>query len=307
MRALITGGAGFIGSHIATFLVENGHQVVVLDNLSSGKRDNLAHLGDRVTLSVGDIRDADRVRQVTEGCELVFHQAAVVSVPYSVEHPEETNAVNIDGTFNVLRAAHAQGARRVVLASSAAIYGEDPALPKREDMVPAPVSPYGAQKITGEYFAQVFSHTYGLEAVALRYFNVFGPRQDPSSPYSGVISIFADRLLSGATPIIFGDGEQSRDFIYVDNVVQANWLAATVPAAAGRVYNVGLGQQTSLNTLLSTMAGAVGRQVEAEYRENRAGDIRHSMADMSRIKQELGFDPTVSVEQGLANLVASLG
>ena len=303
MKALVTGGAGFIGSHIAQRLLKDGHQVCILDNLTTGKLDNLAGFADDVEFVEGDIRDQATLERVAQGCELVFHQAAVVSVPYSVDHPQETHDVNIQGTFNVLQAARAKGVRRVMFACSAAIYGEDPELPKRETMAPAPLSPYGLEKIAGEYYLMVFNALYGVEAVALRYFNVFGPRQDPKSPYSGVISIFVDRVLSGATPTIFGDGEQSRDFVFVDNVVQANMLAATVPGAAGRCYNVGCGQSTTLNQLLQTLAGLAGREVTPEYAESRAGDIRDSLADISRAREELGYDPKVGVKEGLGQLL----
>lgn len=305
MRVLISGGAGFIGSHIAEKLSGEGHEVRILDNLSSGRRENLAGFAERVELTVGDIRDAELVGRLTEGCELVFHQAAIVSVPYSVEHPQESHDVNIQGTLNVLQAARACGVRRVVYACSAAVYGEDPRLPKREDMAAAPISPYGIEKITGEYYGQAFHQLYGLETVSLRYFNVFGPRQDPGSPYSGVISVFSDRVLSGVAPVIFGDGEQYRDFVYVDNVVQANLLAASVPQAAGRCYNVGCGGKTTLNELAQILGRIAGREVQPQYAEPRPGDIRESVADISRAQDELGYAPTLGVEEGLARLLAA--
>lgn len=303
MRALVTGGAGFIGSHIVERLVGEGHEVRVIDNLSSGHRENLAEVADRVDFVEGDIRDRSLLERLCAGCDRVFHQAAVVSVPYSVEHPQETHDVNIQGTLNVLLAARESGVGRVMFACSAAIYGEEPGLPKGETMPPAPVAPYGVEKITGEYYLQTFNHLYGVETVSLRYFNVFGPRQDPGSPYSGVISIFVDRALSGRTPLVYGDGEQYRDFVYVGNVVDANMLAATVPAAAGRCYNVGCGHKTSLNDLLRILGALVGRELEADYTEPRAGDIRESLADIGRIEQELGYRAAVGVEEGLRRLL----
>jgi UDP-glucose 4-epimerase len=303
MRVLITGGAGFIGSHLAEHFCGAGHEVRIIDNLSSGREANLAGFRDRVALTVGDIREAALVAQLAAGCELIYHQAAVVSVPYSVEHPQETHDVNIQGTLNVLLAARAEKVRRVIFASSAAVYGEEPELPKSETMRPAPIAPYGVEKITGEHYLAVFDQLYGVQTVALRYFNVFGPRQDPGSPYSGVISIFVDRAISGATPKVFGDGEQSRDFVFIDNVVQANVLAGQVPAAAGRRYNVGCGQRTTLNQLLEILGRLAGRDLTPEYAAARTGDIRDSVADISRARQELGFQPVVTVEEGLRRLL----
>ena len=303
MKALVTGGAGFIGSHITERLLGDGHQVRILDNLTTGRMENLATFQDKVEFQEGDIRDAAALERACEGCELVFHQAAVVSVPYSVDHPQETHDVNIQGTFNVLQAARSQKVRRVMFACSAAVYGEDPELPKRETMAPAPLSPYGLEKIAGEYYMNVFNALYGVETVALRYFNVFGPRQDPKSPYSGVISIFVNKVLARETPMVFGDGEQSRDFVFVDNVVQANMLAATVPGAPGRCYNVGCGHQTTLNDLLQILGRLTDQEVKPTYAETRAGDIKDSLADISRIRQELGYDPKVGVEDGLGQLL----
>ena len=304
MKVLITGGAGFIGSHIAASFINEGHEVCIVDNLSSGRLENLASFGDKVRFVRGDVRNRELLDQLAAGCELIYHQAAVVSVPYSVEFPQETHDVNIQGTLNVLLAARSQKVRRVVFACSAAVYGEEPGLPKREDMAAAPIAPYGVEKITGEYYCAVFNKLYGVETVALRYFNVFGPRQDPRSPYSGVISIFVDRLLAGQAPAIFGDGEQYRDFVYVDNVVQANRLAGSVPGAAGRCYNVGYGDKTSLNELLAMCQRIVGSKLTPRYEASRAGDIRESLADISRIRKELGYEPKVGVEEGLGRLVA---
>jgi UDP-glucose 4-epimerase len=307
VRAIVTGGAGFIGSHLVERLVQSGHEVRAYDNLTTGKRENLAHLAGQVELVVGDVRDADHIAREAKGCDVVFHEAAIVSVPYSVEHPHESQDVNLRGTLNVLEAARKGGVRRVVFASSAAVYGEDPALPKRETMLPAPISPYGIEKLGSEHYLAAWTRLFGLECVALRYFNVFGPRQDPSSAYSGVISVFVDRMLRGETPTIFGDGEQFRDFVYVDDVVAMNLLAATRPEAAGRVYNVGRGAKTSLNELVAALARVVGRQVTPKHAAPRAGDIRESLADVTRARTELGYDPKVDVEEGLRRLVASVG
>ena len=303
MKALVTGGAGFIGSHIAQRLVQEGYQAVILDNLSTGRLENLESFADKVDFVEGDVRDAALLRKLCQGCELVFHQAAVVSVPYSVEHPQESHDVYIQGTLNALLAARDAGAKRLVFASSAAIYGEDPALPKREQMLPEPISPYAVEKIAGEHYLSAFNQLYGLQTVALRYFNVFGPRQDPSSPYSGVISIFVDRLLRQEDPTIFGDGEQYRDFVFVQDVVQANMLAATHDDAPGKVFNVGRGERTSLNQLVEILSRLAGYQASPTHGEPRAGDIRESLADIARIRQTLGYAPEVEVEQGLAALV----
>jgi UDP-glucose 4-epimerase len=303
MRALVTGGAGFIGSHIAHRLVEAGHEVVVLDNLFSGSRDNLAAIEDRVRFVEGDVRELATVEQCAAGCEVIFHEAAIVSVPLSVERPQESHDVNIQGTLNVLQAARTARTRRVVFASSAAIYGEEPTLPKVETMRPEPMSPYGVEKIAGEHYLATWSKLFAVETVALRYFNVFGPRQDPRSPYSGVISIFVDRILSGRPVTFYGDGLQCRDFVYVDNVVDANILAATRDGVSGRVYNVACGKRTTLVELASLIERAAGRSVERTFAEPRAGDIKESVADVRRAQAELGYTPVVDVEDGLKRLV----
>jgi nucleoside-diphosphate-sugar epimerase len=306
MKALVIGGAGFIGSHLAERLAREGHSVRVFDNLTTGKRENLAPVASEVEIAVADVRHPERLLQEMRGCDVVFHQAAIVSVPYSVDHPDETLDVNLRGTLNVLQAAKATGVKRVVMASSAAVYGEDPELPKRETMLPSPISPYGLEKLASEHYLAIWAKLFGVETVALRYFNVFGPRQDPSSAYSGVISIFVDRILRGEPLTIFGDGEQFRDFVYVANVVDANVLAATRPQAAGRVYNVGCGQRTSLNELAAILGRICDRDVKPRHAEPRAGDIRESLADVGRARAELGYEPRVGVEEGLRALVASV-
>jgi nucleoside-diphosphate-sugar epimerase len=305
VRALVTGGAGFIGSHLVERLAREGHSARAFDNLTTGKRENLAHVAG-AELVVGDIRDEEALARATEGCDVVFHQAAIVSVPYSIEHPHESLDVNLRGTLNVLEAAKRAKTRRVVMASSAAVYGEDPELPKRESMTPSPISPYGLEKLASEHYLSMWSKLFGVETVALRYFNVFGPRQDPSSAYSGVISVFVDRILRGAPVTIFGDGEQFRDFVYVANVVDANLLAATRANVSGRAYNVGCGVKTSLNDLAQMLARIAGRDVKPSHEAPRAGDIRESRADIGRARDELGYAPKVGVEEGLRELVESV-
>ncbi len=306
MKVLVTGGAGFIGSHIVTRLLREGHTVRVFDNLSTGKRQNLAHVEKDVELVVGDVRDDAAVSRAAVGMEVVYHEAAIVSVPYSVEHPRETHAVNVLGTLNVALAARDAGARRLVFACSAAVYGEDPELPKREAMRPEPVSPYGVEKIAGELYLHTFSAVYGIETVSLRYFNVFGPRQDPSSAYSGVISIFADRILKGEPLKIYGDGHQTRDFVFVDNVVDANLFAATQPGVSGRAYNVACGIGTTLLDLAKVLGEVSGKPARIVHAEARVGDVRDSVADISRARAELGYAPRVSVRDGLTALLGSL-
>jgi UDP-glucose 4-epimerase len=302
--ALVTGGAGFIGSHLVDHLVNQGCRVTVLDNLTTGHRHNLAHLDGRIDFVRGDIRDADLLDRVTDGCDLVFHQAAVVSVSQSVDDPAHTCDVNDLGTVRVLDAARKHGVKRVVMASSSAVYGDDPQLPKTEAMAPSPLSPYAVQKLTGEHYASVFAALYGLEVVCLRYFNVFGPRQDPSSPYSGVISIFMTKAVGGEAPIIYGDGSQTRDFVFVHDVVQANWLAATHPAAAGETFNVATGQCIRIRDLWALIRDLSGAAVDARFASPRAGDIHESVADIGRIGQVLGYAPGVDLRQGLRDTLA---
>jgi UDP-glucose 4-epimerase len=300
---LVTGGAGFIGSHITENLVRRGDSVRVLDNLITGNRSNIAHLEDRIEFIEGDIRDYETIRRAAEGVDIVFHEAAIPSVPRSVAEPLLNHDTNVNGTFNVLMAARDAGVKRVVYAASSSAYGETEELPKREDMPPSPLSPYAAAKLFGEYYCQVFTRVYGLETVSLRYFNVFGPRQDPSSPYSGVISKFVTALLNGQTPLIFGDGEQSRDFTYIANVVDANLRAAEAPDASGHVMNLGIGQRITLNRLLDELQKIIGTNLPPRYEDPRAGDVRHSLADISRAEKLLGYRPLVGLTEGLEHTV----
>jgi nucleoside-diphosphate-sugar epimerase len=300
---LVTGGAGFIGSHLCEALVGRGARVRVLDNLATGRRENLAHLAGRVELIEADLNDKAAARRATEGASVVFHQAAIPSVPRSVADPGLNHEANVNGTFNILMAAREAGVRRVVFAASSSAYGETEVLPKVESMLPSPLSPYAAAKLFGEYYCQVFARVYGLETVALRYFNVFGPRQDPSSPYSGVISKFVTDLLRGESPVIYGDGEQSRDFTYVENAVDANLRAAEVPEASGEVINVGIGERVTLNQLLAELQRIIGTDLAPRREGSRPGDVRHSLADITRARKLLGYEPLVPFADGLRRTV----
>ncbi|MGD8250792.1 MAG: SDR family oxidoreductase [Desulfobacterales bacterium] len=296
---LVTGGAGFIGSHLVAGLLERGATVKVIDNLTTGKMENLAPFGHRIEFIRGDIRDDDAVDAAVRGADLVFHQAAVVSVPLSVKDPGGSAEVNEIGTLKVMDAARRHGVKRMVLASSSAVYGSDPTLPKHEAMTPGFLSPYALQKLVNENYADLYHRLYGFETVCLRYFNVFGPRQDPSSPYSGVISIFMERATKGKAPVIFGDGEQSRDFIFVDDVVGANLAAAVASGSPGKTYNIGCGGSITVNNLWRRVAALAALNVSASYMPAREGDIRHSVADASRARDDLGFEPAVAFETGL--------
>lgn len=297
---LVTGGAGFVGSHIAAALAASGARVRVLDDLSTGHAENLEEIGGDIEFIRGGLTEPDALERALRGVEVVFHEAAIPSVPRSVENPVETHRACVEGTFALLVAARNAGVRRVVYAASSSAYGDQPTLPKVEEMRPEPLSPYAAAKLVGEYYCQVWSRVYGFETACLRYFNVFGPRQDPSSHYSGVISRFISALASGGRPVIYGDGEQSRDFTYVSNVVDGNLRAAESPQAVGRVINVATGRQTTLNGLLEGLKKITGRtDVEAEYREPRLGDVRHSLADITRAREWLGYEPQVGLEEGL--------
>ena len=303
-RVLVTGGAGFIGSHITAALMASGARVRVLDDLSTGHRENLDEIGGDLDFIEGSVADEELLNKVLEGVEVVFHEAAIPSVPRSVEAPRQTHIASVDGTFSLLMAARDNGVRRVVYAASSSAYGDQPTLPKSEPMSPDPLSPYAVAKLVGEYYCQVFTRVYGLETVSLRYFNVFGPRQDPGSQYSGVVSRFISALMSGDRPVIFGDGEQSRDFTYIDNVVAANLSAASAKEASGKVINVANGQQITLNQLLAELKDLTGKQdVTAEYREPRVGDVKHSLADNTRARQFLGYESKVGLREGLQRTI----
>ena len=306
-RYLVTGGAGFIGSNIAHRLAADGVPIRVLDNFATGQRENLLGLGGRFQLIEADIADLDAIRPAFDGVDYVLHQAALPSVPRSVKDPAATTQANVTGTLNVLIAARDAGAKRVVVASSSSVYGKEPRLPKVEDMRPQPISPYAASKLATEAYAGAFYEVYGLETVCLRYFNVFGPRQDPTSQYAAVIPLFIKAMLKSERPTIFGDGEQSRDFTYVDNVVEANLLAAEAPNAAGRVLNIACGSRTTLNELVGTLNRILGTNIEPIYTDPRPGDVKHSLADISAAREVLRYEPQVDFETGLAKTVEWFG
>jgi len=299
---LVTGGAGFIGSHLSEELIRRGHRVRVADSLVTGKRANLAHLAG-VEFVEGDLADAEVAGRAVDGVEFVLHQAALPSVPRSVTDPVGSHRANVDATLNVLVAARDAGVKRVVFAGSSSVYGNTPALPKHEEMPSNPLSPYALQKVVGEQYLQMFTALYGLETVTIRYFNVFGPRQDPSSAYSGVISLFATALLQNRAPIIYGDGEQTRDFTYVANVVDGVLRACEAPGASGRIINVATGDRISLNRLFEAMRKVIGVEVKPAYAPLRPGDVRDSQADIRRAKEILGYQPFVSFEEGLRRTI----
>ena len=299
MRYLVTGGAGFIGSNTVDELVRRGHGVVVLDDLSSGKEENLAEVRTKITFVKASIGELESVQRAMQQAEYVIHLAARTSVPRSVKDPIDTNRINVEGTLNVLVAARDNRVKRVVFAASSSAYGETPTLPKKESMRPEPISPYGVSKYVGELYAQAFGRCYGLETVCLRYFNIFGPRQDPDSPYSGVLSRFTTAFLQDEQPVVFGDGEQTRDFTFVDNAVEANLLACEAPAAAGKVFNIGTEDRYSLNQTLEILRRLSGRQLPAKYEPPREGDIRDSQADITSAREFLGYEPAVRFEEGL--------
>lgn len=301
---LVTGGAGFIGSHIAAAMMAAGARVRVLDDLSTGHRENLDEIGGDLDFIQGSVADEELLKKALAGVEVVFHEAAIPSVPRSVEAPKQTHIASVDGTFSLLVAARESGVRRVVYAASSSAYGDQPTLPKVEHMAPDPLSPYAVAKLVGEYYCRVFTRVYGLETVSLRYFNVFGPRQDPGSQYSGVVSRFISALLTNERPVIFGDGEQSRDFTYIENVVHANMSAATSKDASGKVINVANGQRITLNELLAELKDLTGKNdVTAEYRDPRVGDVKHSLADITLAKQYLGYESRVELREGLQRTI----
>jgi len=298
-KALVTGGAGFIGSHITDALVSNGCQVAVIDNLSTGKLSNLEHVKDKIKFYKGDILDQVILEKAVKNCDVIFHQAAIVSVPWSVENPVDSAMVNEMGTLSVLESARKNNVRRVVSASSSAVYGDDPQLPKSENMALKPLSPYAVQKLTGEYYSGLYYKLYGLETVCMRYFNVYGPRQDPTSPYSGVISIFMSNAVSQKTPVIYGDGNQYRDFVFINDVVRANLLAASTDGARGEVFNVGTGKYVTINGLWEMACELSGLNIKPEHESPKPGDIVESVANIDHAQKILRFKPKYSFKNGL--------
>jgi UDP-glucose 4-epimerase len=298
-RALVTGGAGFIGSHLVDALVAEGCNVVVLDDLSSGNLSNIEHVKNKITFYEGNIQDKKILMKAAKNCEVIFHQAAMVSVPKTVDNPVDSAFINDIGTLLVLDAGRKNKVKRIVFASSSAVYGDDPLIPKHESMQPKPMSPYAVQKLTGELYARIYYDLYGVETVCLRYFNVYGPRQDPSSPYSGVISIFMTKAISKKTPLIYGNGNQYRDFVFVKDVVKANLLAATAENAAGQTFNIGTCKDISINTLWDMICLLSDSNIKPEYAPQRPGDIFESLASIEQAKSILEFRPDYSFEKGL--------
>jgi nucleoside-diphosphate-sugar epimerase len=303
VRILVTGGGGFIGSHISEALLHDGHDVRVLDNFATGRRENLLHLQGDIDLVEGDIQSYERVHNAVAGCDVVFHQAAMPSVPRSIQDPLTSNASNVIGTLNVLLASRDNNVGRVVFASSSSVYGANRELPKREDQTPLPISPYAVAKLASEGYCRSFHAVYGLQTVALRYFNVFGPRQDPLSQYAAVVPNFIIAALSGGRPTIFGDGEQSRDFTYVSNVVHANRLAMRTEGIAGRIFNIACGVRITLNEMIDTLSELTDRRIEPIYAPPRVGDIQHSLADVTLARQDLEFEPAVELRAGLVKTI----
>src|ERR1700687_805529 len=302
---LVTGVGGFIGSSLARELLAQGQKVIGLDNFSTGKRENVAEILDQIELHEADLLDLDALHQACRGVDYVLHEAAIPSVPRSVKDPVGNNRANVDGTLNLLVACRDARVKRVVYAASSSAYGDTPTLPKREDMPPNPISPYAAAKLASEYYMTSFYRCYGLETLCLRYFNVFGPRQDPGSPYSGVLAKFINQMLTGEQPVIFGDGKHSRDFTYIENVVQANLLACTAPVkdVVGRVFNIASGRRIELNEMYWGLQKLTGYSAPAKYGPERQGDVKHSLADLSGAEKYLGYRPTVSFEEGLRHTV----
>jgi len=303
-RALVTGGAGFIGSNLANELIRQGAKVRIIDNFVSGNRHNLEEIAGDFDFIEGDINDDSAIKPAVADVDVIFHEAALPSVPRSVDNPRETHQACVNGTFNLLVNAKESGVRRVIYAASSSAYGDQPTLPKVETMSPDPLSPYAAAKLMGEYYCRVFNRVYGIETLSLRYFNVFGPRQDPSSTYSGVISRFIDALMKGTTPVIYGDGEQTRDFTYIANVVDANIRAAQTSSGIGNVMNVANGEKVSLNQLLETLKKITGKSVvTADYLPARNGDVKHSQADNTRAVEWLGYSKLTDLEEGLKKTI----
>jgi len=303
-KYLVTGGAGFIGSNLARYILDQGHEVVILDNFSTGKRENLDEIRDRITLVEGDIRDRSTVDKAIAGCKAIFHQGALGSVPRSVDDPQTSHDVNVNGTMTVLESARTLGVKRIVFAASSSAYGDQPTSPKYEGMVPAPISPYAANKVCCEAYMQAYAAVYRMETVSLRYFNVFGPRQDPFGAYAAVIPAFVSKLLKKESPVVFGDGEQSRDFCYIENVCSANWLAAHAPAenCDGKPMNIACNSAVTLNQILGKLRSLMNVEVQAIqaiYQATRAGDVKHSLADISLAKKQIGYEPLVYFDEGL--------
>ena len=302
-NVLVTGGAGFIASHIATALVKRGDRVRILDNLCAGFLKNIDHIRDDVEFIEGDVADESVAATAMKGIELVFHQAALASVPLSIERPLDTNHACVTGTLNILNQAAKAGVKRVVYAASSSAYGDQPFSAKRESDLPQVLSPYAAAKLAGELYCQAYYHSFGLETVGLRYFNVFGPRQDPASPYSAVIPLFVTAILGGQPPVVYGDGGQSRDFVFVGNVVQGNLLAGEAKDAAGKIFNMAEGRQTSLLQLLNILADLLGEEIKPDFQPARAGDVRESLADISQARSILGYEPETDLVTGLKQTI----
>lgn len=300
---LVTGGAGFIGSHLVRRLVRDGQRVRVLDNLATGNKQKLEEVLDRIEFIAGDLRNGEDCRTACAGVDVVFHQAALPSVPRSVEDPATFHANNIDGTFELFLAAKDAGCKRLIYAASSSAYGDQPDQPKRETMLPAPLSPYAFNKLAGEYYARVFFESYGLETISLRYFNVFGPHQDPASEYAAAIPAFVKAILCDEQPVVYGDGEQTRDFTYIDNVVDANMLAASAPRLAGQVVNVACGQSVSINQTIQAINKLLGKDIAPCYKAARSGDIVHSLADIGLAQEVIGYRPSIMFEEGLARAI----
>ena len=304
-KYLVTGGAGFIGCNLARFILAQKHQVVVLDNFATGKRENLTDILDHITLIEGDIRDRQAVNRAMDGCSGVFHEAALGSVPRSVKDPVTSHDVNVNGTITVLEAARAMGVKRNIFAASSSAYGNQKDSPKHEGMVPAPISPYAASKVACEAYLMAYAGAYGMETLCLRYFNVFGPYQDPFGAYAAVIPAFVSRLLKGQSPEVYGDGEQTRDFSYIENVCHANWLAMNAPAKVcnGRAINIACNQAVSLNQILSILQQLLGTKIKPTFSPERVGDVKHSLADISLARKTIGYEPKVFFQEGLAKAI----
>ncbi len=300
---VVTGGGGFIGSHIVEELIRRNETVKIIDNFSTGKRENVEPFRTKAEVIETDISESPDLAKILKGADYVIHQAAIPSVPKSIIDPLKSHQANVNGTLQLLIASRDAGIKRVVYASSSSLYGDSPTLPKHEGMMPNPLSPYGAQKLFAEMYCQVFTKAYGLETVSLRYFNVFGPRQDATSQYSGVLALFIPAVLEGRRPTIYGDGQQSRDFTYVKNVVEANLLACKASGAAGQVFNVACGDRITVNSMLQQINQITGRDISPIYAEQRAGDIKHSQADITKARADLGYDPKVSFAEGLRHTI----